>query len=263
LLGYPKSNEQGSAVPDSSGCAVGSDLQDAAIRGFLELVERDAASIWWYNMIRRPAPDAVFLDDPLIKQVFAWCRERGRIVHLIDITHDLRIPVVVAISANDAGREVGLGFGAGANAMAAVRSALGEMIQFETNLRLAERRAAPGSFDKIFSGHDLLTWSRRACLFDHPFLVPAQGVAERRSEVGGDLSLAACHEICTQNKLDFFALDVSRRDIGVPVARVIVPGLRGIWPRFAPGRLFDVPVKLGWVERPLSVAELNPTPILY
>jgi ribosomal protein S12 methylthiotransferase accessory factor len=47
-------------------------------------------------------------------------------------------------------------------------------------------------------------------------------------------------------------------DIGFPVARVIVPGMRHFWARLAPGRLYDVPVKMGWLPRPLREAELNP-----
>jgi oxazoline/thiazoline synthase len=58
--------------------------------------------------------------------------------------------------------------------------------------------------------------------------------------------------------LDFLVLDQTRPDIEVPVARVIVPGLRHFYRRFAPGRLYDVPVKLGWRDRPLSEDEFNP-----
>jgi len=44
------------------------------------------------------------------------------------------------------------------------------------------------------------------------------------------------------------------------VAKVVVPGLRYWGARFGPGRLYDVPVRLGWVEGPLSEDNLNPTP---
>jgi ribosomal protein S12 methylthiotransferase accessory factor len=42
---------------------------------------------------------------------------------------------------------------------------------------------------------------------------------------------------------------------------VVVPGLRHFWARFAPGRLYDVPVKMGWLDKPLLESELNPIPI--
>ena len=38
---------------------------------------------------------------------------------------------------------------------------------------------------------------------------------------------------------------------------MIVPGLRHFWPRFAPGRLYEVPVKLGRLKGPLAEDQLN------
>src|SRR5262249_42383160 len=70
--------------------------------------------------------------------------------------------------------------------------------------------------------------------------------------------VTACVNLAKRAGLDFLVLDQPRPDIEVPVARVIVPGLRHFYRRFAPGRLYDVPVKLGWRDRPLSESELNP-----
>ncbi len=52
-------------------------------------------------------------------------------------------------------------------------------------------------------------------------------------------------------------------DIGLSVVKVLVPGMRHFWPRFAPGRLYDVPVELGWLDHPLTETELNSTPIFW
>ena len=45
------------------------------------------------------------------------------------------------------------------------------------------------------------------------------------------------------------------------VVKVIVPGLRHFWPRYAPGRLYDTPVKLGWLPAPIREDDLNPIAI--
>jgi ribosomal protein S12 methylthiotransferase accessory factor len=63
--------------------------------------------------------------------------------------------------------------------------------------------------------------------------------------------------------LELIVLEHTRPDIAFPVVRVVVPGLRHFWQRLAPGRLYDVPVALGWLERPLSEEELNPIPIFF
>jgi ribosomal protein S12 methylthiotransferase accessory factor len=67
-----------------------------------------------------------------------------------------------------------------------------------------------------------------------------------------------CVRLAEQAGLDFLVLDQTRPDVEVPVVRVIVPGLRHFYRRFAPGRLYDVPVKLGWRDWPLTEGELNP-----
>ena len=56
------------------------------------------------------------------------------------------------------------------------------------------------------------------------------------------------------------SIDNTRPDIGFPVMRVVVPGLRHFWARFAPGRLYDVPVALGWLDRAQKEETLNSKP---
>ena len=57
---------------------------------------------------------------------------------------------------------------------------------------------------------------------------------------------------------EILLLNQTQSDIGLPVVKVIIPGFRHFWARFAPGRLFDVPVKLGWSEVARTETELNP-----
>ena len=63
-----------------------------------------------------------------------------------------------------------------------------------------------------------------------------------------------CQRLVERRGMELLVLDQTRPDIGLPVVKVIVPGLRHFWPRFAPGRLYDVPVELGWIPRRLSEA---------
>jgi ribosomal protein S12 methylthiotransferase accessory factor len=70
--------------------------------------------------------------------------------------------------------------------------------------------------------------------------------------------VGACQALVERAGMEMLVFDQTRPEVGLPVAKVIVPGLRHFWPRFAPGRLYDVPVQLGWLARPLSEDELNP-----
>ena len=55
-------------------------------------------------------------------------------------------------------------------------------------------------------------------------------------------------------------VDQTRVDVGLAVVKVIIPGMRPFWPRFAPGRLYTVPITLGWHTRAATEDELNPVP---
>jgi ribosomal protein S12 methylthiotransferase accessory factor len=71
----------------------------------------------------------------------------------------------------------------------------------------------------------------------------------------------ACQTLVERAGMEMLVLDQTRPEVGLPVAKVIVPGLRHFWARLAPGRLYDVPVQLGWLARPLAEHELNPIPM--
>ena len=101
-------------VADPSGNAAGNSLEEAVLHGLLELIERDALAIWWYNRIRRPAIALDAFDDPYIHRLAARYAARGRALWALDLTTDLGIPAVAAVSRRvDGGPDaVLLGFGA-------------------------------------------------------------------------------------------------------------------------------------------------------
>jgi oxazoline/thiazoline synthase len=102
-------------------------------------------------------------------------------------------------------------------------------------------------------------------LRDHPFLTPS-GNAPVQPGSGSKFGpldntreqVIACIDVARRAGLDFLVLNQTRPDVEVPVVRVIVPGLRHFYRRFGPGRLYDVPVKLGLRDRPLQETELTP-----
>jgi hypothetical protein len=71
-----------------------------------------------------------------------------------------------------------------------------------------------------------------------------------------------CQAIVEAKGLEMLVLDQTRPDLGLAVAKVVVPGLRHFWARFGPGRLYEAPVAPGWLERPLAEDELNPVAMI-
>jgi ribosomal protein S12 methylthiotransferase accessory factor len=241
---------------DSNGCAAGNSLEEAIVQGFLELVERDSYAIWWYNRTQHPELDLERLDDSYILDLKAQLTDAGRKLWVLDITNDLGIPSFVAISHWMEGDKECLEFGSGSHfdtRIAALR-AITELNQFFSIGLLARRNAQK-------TGRDA---SPEWKLEEHPYFTP-RGAPMLRPDFGtsfGHLDkreqVLACMRLAEQKGMDFLVLDQTRPDIGVPVARVIVPGLRHFYRRYAPGRLYDVPVKLGLRDRRISESDLNP-----
>jgi bacteriocin biosynthesis cyclodehydratase domain-containing protein len=243
-------------LADSNGCAAGNTREEAIVQGFLELVERDAYAIWWYNRLRRPAVDLTSFDDPYVKELHSRLTDAGHRLWVLDITSDLGIPSFVAVTqwAQDGRENIEFGSGAHFDARIALMRTLTELSQF---LSLGVIRGRPS--EKL--SHDGVTPLRLA---DHPFLTPSDAPAVRHDfdikfgRLATDEQVKACVRLVKRQGLDFLVLDQTRPDIETPVVRVIVPGLRHFYRRFAPGRLYDVPVKLGLADRPLAEDELNP-----
>jgi ribosomal protein S12 methylthiotransferase accessory factor len=88
---------------------------------------------------------------------------------------------------------------------------------------------------------------------------PAAALPDLATDDLGE-AIAVCRRALARAGIDLYILDQTRPDIGAPVVKVVAPGLRPFRPRFAPGRLYDVPVRLGWLAEPRPEADLNPIP---
>ena len=242
---------------DSNGCAAGNTLEEAIVQGFLELVERDAYAIWWYNRSQRAEVDLGQFNDSYVRDLQTQLADTGRKLWVLDVTSDLGIPTYVAILHWMQNGKENIEFGSGAHfdPRIAVLRTLTELNQF-----LSIGLMGGGTGEK--SSLDGYTPLR---LRDHPFLTPSgnptvqPGFGAKAVPLGNTREqVDACVDIARSADLDFLVLNQTRPDIEVPVVRVIVPGLRHFYLRFAPGRLYDVPVKLGLLDRPLPEHELTP-----
>lgn len=251
FLGYPDALNDGFPVPDSSGLAAGETAAEAEDRALLELVERDAVSIWWYGRVHRPPIKLPLSQISILDHFERWVAESGRRFWLLDLTHDLGIPVAVAVMCDHAGRDISLGFGAGLTAKAAVDAAMGELVQFDVSKRLQ----AQGQANAI-SG--LLAWCMSAETAANPFLCPQETAMQVEPTATGPAK-----QRLLDRGLRTYLVNMPSLVAGTHVVRAFVPGLRPVWPRFASGRLYDVPQNMHWTVKKITEADLNPVPILY
>ncbi len=249
---------------DANGNAAGSSLEDAILQGFFELVERDAVALWWYNRTKQPTVNLDSFDDPWVASLRGRYRRLNRGVWVLDVTSDLGIPAMVAVSrrTDKPAEDILFGFGAHFDPHIALRRALTELGQM---LPAVAGVRSDGSGYSVDDPH-LMAWWNRATIDNQRYLRPDHSQAPRTVDDYGyipcqNLDLNRMCAIARTAGLDILVLDQTRPDIGMPVVKVVVPGLRHFWPRFAPGRLYDVPVRLGRLAEPTAYQDLNPIPV--
>lgn len=252
---------------DSNGNASGNTLEEAILQGFFELVERDAVAVWWYNRLRMPGVDLASFQDPWITQLVAHHRALNRDVWVLDLTHDLGIPAFAALTrrTDKPVEDILVGFGAHFDPKMALLRALTEINQFMPAVMDVQDG---GKAEYRFEDPHVLNWWKNATIANQPYLLPDPAVPARRLEdypVVGTTNLLEdvqrCQAIVESKGMEMILHEQTRPDIGLPVAKVIVPGMRHFWARLGPGRLYDVPVQMGWLPAPLAESELNPIPM--
>jgi oxazoline/thiazoline synthase len=254
-LGYcytetPASTGTDYGIHNPNGAAAGNCLEEAILQGLLELIERDATAIWWYNQVARPGIDLASFKDPWFDALQQEYAAMGWQLWVLDISHDLDIAVCVACVHQAQANRFVIGLGCHLNAHLAVQRALTEVNQlFEPD----NPRLAPWDQSK---------------LPDVGFLFPSgshesSNADSMPSRGGQDLleDIQFCADHLKEHDMQMLVVDKTRPDIGLAVVQVIVPGLRHIWPRMGVGRLYSVPVKLGWLNKPTNEAALNPVPL--
>ncbi|NOU49855.1 YcaO-like family protein [Pseudoalteromonas sp. JBTF-M23] len=227
---------------NSNGCATGNTIEEAILQAAFELIERDACAIWWYNQIRRPSFDLTRIESQYLSPLHQTL-DKTHHYWVLDITNDLGIPVMAAIGKDKKTNGWIFGFGCHFKAELAAQRALSELCQL---IPIRNQNSAPFNFDAVIGGDYLnIQNTERA----QPYLL--ESACNLKSDI---LNIV---EHLKGFELDVVTLDYKRSESPMHTAKVFVPGLCHIWPQLGNPRLYNTPVKLGWLDEPLTEATIN------
>jgi ribosomal protein S12 methylthiotransferase accessory factor len=233
--------------PLSIGSAAGTSWDAAALHALLELIERDAASLWWRGG-RRGSAVSPSVD---VERLTAKLRPPGvarRRTWFLDITTDVGVPSVVATSCRTDGFGVAFGLASRPTLTAALRSAMLEMCQLELAYAVIEaKRAQRGEAGLNAKDHVHLERAT-AINADHCLLLqPVSGSVEHiELETTSPRSTReAIAQRLQSLGIEAYCLDLTRSRFKIPVARVIAPALQLEPSDFATPRLAETIARTG------------------
>lgn len=228
----------------TNGLASGNHRLEAILHGLYEVVERDAIALWRIADLTRDdcAVDAGSVDGPISRTLLALFERAGVRVRIWDVTSDIRLPVFVCLAmAPDPteGVEPELGSGCHADRDIALARALAEAAQarltrisgarddfpvesYDSPVRIARREAARRWLSQSSARRDFRT-------------APTWAGPTLRHDL--DIALSCLSDAGLRQAA---WVDLTRPEFGIPVGRIVVPGLEGPWtPEFGdylPGR---------------------------
>jgi ribosomal protein S12 methylthiotransferase accessory factor len=246
----PNQHEIKPPFPLGTGSAAGTSWDAAALHGVLELIERDAASLWWRGGARGrsvpPRHEAHIMAQALLPQL----RQNGSVRRnwLLDITTDIGVPCIVAVSCMTDGFGFAFGLAARPTLTAAARSAILEMCQIELAHEVVEAKcrergeAALNERDRVHRRRATMINADR-CLLLQPAPERAEHLAINATDAKALLQLIVNR--LGQFGIETFGLDLTRPRFAIPVARVIAPGLQLEPSEIVTPRLADMIARTG------------------
>lgn len=219
----------------SNGLASGNHWIEAVIHGLSEVIERDARTLW--NLMPEEAQEDTRIDletiaDPTCRGLLARFAKAGVAVGVWDMTSDVGVPTFLArIVQADAGPGTTIrpaaGYGTHLVPEIALARALTEAAQsrltFISGARDDMRRE---EYDHFLAEEQQLLWLNRirlgATVRDFNKIKGWRGPSLR-----GDLAELR-QRLADVGIDDVVVVDLTRPEIGIPVVRVVVPGLEGV-----------------------------------
>jgi ribosomal protein S12 methylthiotransferase accessory factor len=221
--------------PLSTGSAAGTSWDAAALHGMFELIERDAASLWWRGGARGRSIPPTHEAQVAARSLLSQLRQDNstRRSWLLDITTDIGVPSVMAVSCKADGFGVAFGMSARPTLVAAARSAITEMCQIELACEIVEAKcrergeAALNLRDRVHRRRATEINADR-CLLLQPLQEPLDEQARHfviQATTAADM-LRLIVERLEQFGVECFGLDLTRSRFAVPAARIITAGLQ-------------------------------------
>jgi YcaO-like protein with predicted kinase domain len=218
-------------VASTSGLASGNHLLEAVEHALAELIERDAEMLWRAS----PGISLIDLDDvkeDYCRAVVATLRRAGIFVAAWDITSDVGIPACGAMVMNDPEQNrwrvlgVHYGYGCHPDPAVALSRALSEAVQTRLTYISGSRDDFMRRDYEQASNPDLLAQIYNELAPEPPSVRLAElpDLATDSFEDDVRLLLDRLRAVGIEEAV---VVDLSRPDVGIPVVKVVVPGLEG------------------------------------
>ncbi|MDO8523020.1 MAG: YcaO-like family protein [bacterium] len=246
----------------STGGAAHRSMEEALYRGVCEVIERDSWMIFWLNKLSPPVIDLENAPIGKIRKLSKLFKRYNLELYVLDFKTDIGIPTFCTLIID--------------------RTGIGPAVVVANKTDLDSERALLGSVAEALKSW----WGRkrrmrqatglqeRGFLWSTPDMIPRADFLTKGPKVEFQISaspkeskkkLGVALEYFKKNNMEVAAVDITIPEAkwhGFYSTMVLIPGLQPMYlnedfPYLGGNRLYQVPVKLGYFQKPKLEAELN------
>ncbi|WP_409199788.1 YcaO-related McrA-glycine thioamidation protein [Methanobrevibacter sp. DSM 116169] len=213
---------------NTNGLASGNNLEEAILHGIFEVVERDAWSIFELTKKNKKEVKLDTIDSELINDVLEKFKNESIDIKLLDITVDIEITTIVAISDDTLLKDPALltiGVGTHLNPEIAILRALTEVAQSRaTQIHGAREDTVRADFMRK-AGYERMKKINKHYFQENENKINFNDLKNKsKQSIKEDID-TSISELQKANIKNVLYVDLTRKEVDVPVVRVVIPEL--------------------------------------
>jgi len=260
----------------STGAAAGSSLEGALYRGICEVIERDAFMIHYLNKLSSPRIDLSSIGSGVINNILRSLKRYKLEINVFDLTTDLQVPVFAAITIDRTGfgSSISVGLKAGFDIEEDIIGAIEESLMVRSWVRDKFIYMDPNykRTGKIVSVEDRAHfWFPVTAMKHIDFWLKSKNfkkidISHKKNSDINDLKKII--KFLMKKNIEAFYVNIADKKVtkyGFSVIKAVIPKLQPLYlderdSYLKSERLFNVPIRMGFLQTPRRKEQLNKIP---
>ena len=225
---YVTSNDTSLFKSNTNGLASGNRVEEAIFHGMMEVIERDAWSVFETKRKKAVEIDLESIENPIIKELLDKFKKEGIDVKLVNLTSDIEAATIAAVSDDTVLKDpalLTLGVGTHLDPEIAVMRALTEVAQSRATQIHGTREDTTRAVFMRKAGYERMKRMNKHWFGESGEVIDLGKIKNNAGNSFKEDIKTSMNLLEKAGFKDVLFVDLTREEIEIPVVRVIIPGL--------------------------------------
>ncbi|MBI5679968.1 MAG: YcaO-related McrA-glycine thioamidation protein [Methanobacterium sp.] len=213
---------------NTNGLASGNKIEEAIFHGMMEVIERDAWSLFEIKRKKAPEINLETIENPIILEIIDKFKEASIDIKIVDLTSDVKATTIAAVSDDTILKDpalLTLGVGTHLDPEIAVMRALTEVAQSRATQIHGTREDTTRAVFMRKAGYERMKRMNKHWFGESEELIDLEDIKNSSGKSFKEDIEISLKLLKKAGFKDVLFVDLTRVEVEVPVVRVIIPGM--------------------------------------